>query len=301
MHLACQGHAPFPWNPVDVALLMDAGDEAMGSKTKEWLSESREATPWLLKLATDKNGYVRGEDWAECLAHVVAETLGVPSACIALANAEGRRGVLVRRVNRIEEALVHGNELLAAVVPDYDTQHGRKNSDYSLLKIQLSLQDYAGTADVPGDAFDTFTGFLVLDALIAGMDRHHENWAVIAGSGALAPSFDHGNAFGYNLREPDVETLLRDGSALDRWLLRGKAVHFVGRPSLVTLAADALLRAHRDARNHWRNRLENLSWDELHEAAARMPTELLSDVHRRLVLQMVELNRRRLLDALSAG
>jgi hypothetical protein len=52
---------------------------------------------------------------------------------------------------------------------------------------------------------DVFVGYVMLDALIAKQDRHHENWAAIRERErtSLAPMFDHGSTLVRN--EPDTK------------------------------------------------------------------------------------------------
>lgn len=80
-------------------------------------------------------------------------------------------------------------------------------------------------------------GYLLLDAWVAGRDRHHENWAAIehAGELRLSSSFDHGNALGLQEPEDRVEELATDADRLLVWVERGRSHHFDGRPSLVGL------------------------------------------------------------------
>lgn len=58
----------------------------------------------------------------------------------------------------------------------------------------------------PLTAFEAFTGYLVLDALVANQDRHEENWAVLrplpgGGEVTLAGSYDHGSSLAFNLTD----------------------------------------------------------------------------------------------------
>jgi serine/threonine protein kinase HipA of HipAB toxin-antitoxin module len=46
-------------------------------------------------------------------------------------------------------------------------------------------------------ADDVFLGYLMLDAWIANLDRHHENWGLVLTkdiTGHLAPSYDHASS-----------------------------------------------------------------------------------------------------------
>src|SRR5207245_2398343 len=95
--------------------------------------------------------------------------------------------------------LVHGNELLAQLVPGYPKQQFFRVSQHTFENVVAILQSaevnipigYDPFADVD-EAIDVFVGYLMLDAWIANTDRHHENWALVMSPKAtvhLAPSY----------------------------------------------------------------------------------------------------------------
>ncbi|MBO1030261.1 MULTISPECIES: hypothetical protein [Propionibacteriaceae] len=274
----------------------------MGKKEKLWfeaLGEGEDqATLWLFKQVRDEGGLIRGEDWAEGLVHVLAQLLGIRSACVALAERVGGRGVLVRNILDDGESLAHGNELMAVAVEGYDSAKLRLNSQYTLPNIRQGLSGYRG-GDDRRTAFDELAGYLMLDALVAGRDRHHTNWAVklsVDGPGRLAPSFDHGNALGFAEPEAHVVALLTDEARLASWVRRGKSQHMPARPTLVSVAVDALRAAGPSASLDLMERLEDVSLETFGEAVEAMPLHIMSEAHRRFSVRIVETNRRRLLD-----
>ena len=216
-------------------------DEQMGTKKKFWFGPAE--SPWLFKYVRGEGQEARGEDWAECLVHVVAQLLGLPSACVLLATESGKRGVAIKRVHGPKDNLIHGNELLAKKVEGYDKDKARKNQRYTVRNIHGALQGFpAGEEHPTWSAFDLFAGYLMMDALVAACDRHHENWGLIqdsAGMQWLAPSFDHGNALGFAEREEKVRLMLEDEDLLGRWTGKGKNRYFPGNPTLVAVAVEA--------------------------------------------------------------
>ena len=73
--LHCQGLPPYVWEPIDLTSLKgeifkNAMGEDMGSKDKFWFFHDDKK--WLFKYAWGAGRSVRGEDWAECLVHVIA-------------------------------------------------------------------------------------------------------------------------------------------------------------------------------------------------------------------------------------
>lgn len=213
-----------------------------------------------------------------------------------------RRGIASRDI-RDERGLrlVHGNELLAEADAEYEPGARRENPRYTVAAVRRALSGVAapgGLPDAVGDAFDAWAGYLALDALVAGRDRHHENWAVVrtAQTVQLVPSFDHGNAFGFQETEDAVERVSADTAALDRWARRGRSHHFAGRPELVALADEALALASREARDYWRGRIASLTLPDAEALVTAVPTELVSEARGRFIISLLDINRRRLTD-----
>jgi hypothetical protein len=91
--------------------------EPMGSKPKFWF----EHPDWgssLFKIARTGSG----EDWSEKLAAEFAEVLGIPHAEYHLAVWKGEYGTVTPRLTSDNERLVHGNELLIELDPDYEAK-----------------------------------------------------------------------------------------------------------------------------------------------------------------------------------
>ena len=147
------------------------------------------------------------------------------------------------------------------------------------------------------DAFDVWCGYLVLDAWVAGRDRHHENWGVISDSAGrnLAPSFDHGNALGFQETEKQMQRLGGDRVGLQTWVNRGRSHHFAGRPKLVDLVQEALGIASVDAREYWMHRIKCVDMERASAIVRTVPTDTMSEVAHRFALNILEENRERLI------
>lgn len=303
---ACSCH-PSRWNPADLDdgtwARVDDVDEPLGTKDKFWVQDG-DGTRWLFKFAREKYGVFRGEDWAEWLVHGFANLMGVPTACVRPATSNRRRGIISRSVVTSDQRLEHGNELLARVDHAYDVKAARQNEGYTVGAVRLSLD---GVGAPPSDhdlvqlsGFDVWTGYVILDAWVAGRDRHHENWAAVRDIGGrwLAPSFDHGNALGFQETD-ERRAQLAEAEHPDRlltWAKRGRSHHFAGRPTLVTVAREALDLASPDAATLWRTRLDVVQAHQVQELLAHVPSHLLSVPSRRFCLGLLQLNRRRVLD-----
>ena len=174
--------------------------EQMGSKEKFWVRSMRTNTEWLAKLARDNADGYTGEHWSEKLAAEVASVLGVPRPDVELGHFRGHPVSLTESFLQPGESLIHGNELVSMVDPNYPSSGPNyRTQEHTLGAIRDAFVDRnVGGSDESRhsdlSAFGLFTGYLLLDALICNTDRHHENWAVIAsGPGTdrrlrLAPS-----------------------------------------------------------------------------------------------------------------
>ncbi|WP_145982342.1 hypothetical protein [Rhodococcus sp. MTM3W5.2] len=137
----------------------------------------------------------------------------------------------------------------------------------------------------------------MLDAWVAGRDRHHENWAAIehAGMLRLSPSFDHGNALGFQEPESQVLALAEDDELLARWARRGRSHHFGDRPGLVHLASTALGLTGSGVREYWLDMLADLNNHDIESVLANVPTDYLSEAGRTFRVKLLHLNRERIL------
>ena len=283
----------------------------MGTKPKVWLEDLR-GVRWLFKQVREDDQGVRGEDWAEKLACEFGRSLAIPVATVELARHDFARGPSEGIVSRtvlpggVSEgwALEHGNELLLDRDPSYARSRRGEVPGYTVEAVWDVL---AGHDPTPGQSLPEgsgvhflFGGFLLLDALIANTDRHHENWAVIRtpeGTSHLAPSFDHASSLGFQEPQDTKEAILAEGR-IDAWLRRGRT-KFQGRPRMVDLTMAWLQRLTDDERAEWHRRLASLTADEVGSTIEAVPAARMSPVDRRFAGQIVTLNRSRLLDELA--
>ena len=188
--------------------------EPLGSKPKFWF---RDGERRLLFKAEDRG---TGEDWAEVVACHLCELVGLPHVEYELAaEYDGeqfiRPGVVCENMARKPVALVLGNQLLLAVDPQYPQAQRFKVRQHTVEAVsdivaQLATPPEDWMRDVPagiGSALDVFAGYVMLDAWIANVDRHHENWAALSdgNESRLAPTFDHGAALARNLLDSQRE------------------------------------------------------------------------------------------------
>ena len=187
--------------------------EEMGSKRKFWYSPPGEQQPrWLFKYPQGGTG----QHWAEKIAAEIAGSIGIPRAGVELAVFNGDRGSATKSFAHDGFELIHGNQILAAFVHDYDAQKRFRHSDHTIHNV-LSAVDRVFEEDAAKrKAKELMAAYVVLDALIGNTDRHHENWGVLLRRkrdnwvGGLAPSFDHASSLGRELRDEYRERRLAE-------------------------------------------------------------------------------------------
>ena len=287
-------------------------DETAGAEEKYWLQEPGADELWLFKSVTVRQGHVHGEDWAEKAVAHLADLLGVPCARIELAELRGKAGCIGRDLRPPQYDLQHGQLLLQERnAPGYVHGKGKVHPGHTLENIRDSL---SGALPPPGfelpfsaTAYDVFAGYVVLDAWVANRDRHDNNWAVlrpaIASGGPLrlCGSYDHASSLGFNLTDDRCMQLFEQ-QRVTAWCEKGTAWRFDHDPdrpipTLVEVAARALELASPQARAHWPERLAQVNEDMVRHVLARVPR--MSDPARTFAGEMLQVNRRRVLDACS--
>lgn len=278
---------------------LETADEPMGTKEKFWV-RSPDGQRLLFKYARFRHERTMGEDWVEWAVFRFASMLSIPAATAIPATHRGKRGVLSVSVLTDDEQLIHGNELLARSTPRYDAETARQNPGYTVEAVHRALAEVdppRGSVQPIQTAFDSWAGYLMLDAWVAGRDRHHENWAAIerAGRLRLAPTFDHGNALGFQEPEPRVEALAKDADLVVRWAEKGRSHHFSGKPDLVQLAQTALNLASSDVSAYWLGRLAAVSDNEIERVLTSVPANYLSEAGCTFRAKLLQVNRERIL------
>lgn len=305
---------PEPYPVIDVTDWVADREEPRGVTTKDWLlppDAEQDDPEWLWKeVAVEATGLERtlGHDWGERCATEVARLLEVPVAVVELGRRAGIRGVISESFASAragQPPLNNASELLPTVVDGYEASKIGEVEGYTLESVWALLDGVAppdgSTTDVL-DARSGFAGILVMDALIANQDRHHDNWGLVQtseGAARLAPAFDQACCMGYQATEADKERRLAE-NRVGEWAERGKSNQFEGKPSLVDLAHDALARISPTGASCWLDRLEAVTLDDMQEVVDRVPDDLMSQVDRTFAVQVMAVNRRRILDGWSA-
>lgn len=293
-------------------------NEPLGARGSTWLVEPTHTGEmgrlWIFKPVRERTVVHEEqtpwfeEDWAEYVATRVGELLDLPIAAIELAVRLGRRGVISPSfVPERSLPPTFGNELLFRDYPAYPLGAKGEVPGYRVERCLELLREH-GSPDGADPAFasasDTFAGYLLLDALVANTDRHHENWSVLqrhAGS-TLAPCYDLGTCLGFQLTDAErrerLETKDRNRT-VRAWCEAGRSRTFEGRPSLVDAAVRALESASEPARSLLVGRLGHLGDTHLRGIVEVVPTDRMSRWAGTFATEVLRINRDRLLERLT--
>lgn len=303
----------------------DAEDapEQMGTKFKFWYRDLRKR-PVLFKEARPGTG----EDWAEKTAASLAELLGLPHAEYEFATWRGKHGTVCRSFAPWKPKrgrMVHGNELLVAMVSEYPQPTIGSRKFYRVSQHTLDRILHFVSADdlqlpigwVPLPTIrgpgEVFVGYLLLDAWIANQDRHHENWGWVVMKrerpkgqpwvAHLAPTYDHASSLGRN--ESDEVRRLRlatrdRGFTVEAYVEKARSAIYAkegDKRPLTTFAAFAeAANWDRMAACVWLDRLAGIEQGAMLSVFERIPKERISPVAIEFALKMLEINRKRLLE-----
>jgi hypothetical protein len=296
-----------PFAITDVSEWEITSDETTGAEAKFWLEEPNTERRWLFKTVTVKEGHVHGEDWAEKAASHLAGLLGIPGAKVELAVRGATAGAISLNLRPPLYQMQPGQVLLETYgAPGYvHRSGGMVHPGHTLDNIRAVLDGVLPPPDctLPFEAtgFDVFAGYVLFDAWIANQDRHDHNWSVLspataeAGPMRLSGSYDHASSLAFNEQDVRRQNLLATAEGVQRWCARGRANRLEGRPPLVEAVVTALNLASAEARVYWPGQLQRISDEQVESVLKRVPR--MSEVARTFALRVLEVNRRRVLDA----
>jgi uncharacterized protein YciU (UPF0263 family) len=291
-------------------------EEFAGTKTKFWLLNVRMNRRVMVKFAREGTG----EDWSEKVAYELGKALLVPCPRVDLCEVMMERAVLcwdfLTQGSSVdgssEQSLIHGNELLFRVNDQYPAevrygvvQHTTDAVADVLSNARPIWPRAAGAKEAIRDGFDTFVGYLMLDALIGNTDRHHENWGVVSQRTAtghllrIAPSYDHASSLGRELTDEKRMGRLGPqgrGTVQDYANKANSALWSRSGSKLSTVEALAEAAAVRpSAFEMWKSILRRTTLERLHREVERVPPSRLSDVGKRFACELISHNYQRIL------
>lgn len=249
--------------------------------------------------------------------------LSLPHACYELAELDGQPGVVTKNFVPDGSTLIHGNEILSGLDPNYPNpdisnrrftrvpQHTidrlvRANNLVDLVRPPLN---WPMPFDVKSAA-EVLVGYLLLDAWIGNTDRHHENWGWVGARDdkrrpdyfCLAPTFDHASSLGRNESDQKRRQRLvsRDrGFNLEAYVEKCLSAFYAkdDAPSPLTThkAFIEIGRRMKVAGNVWLMSLERIRDEDVERIFRRIPRSRISNVAIEFALGVLKVNRARLL------
>lgn len=289
----------------EMKVVTDRPKQLTGVLSKSWY-EHPELGLCLFKAATSPRMPIPNvrNDWSEKVVYEISKLLDLPAARyeFALAWNEARQ-------NFIEGSLsiyclpsgfesISGGDFLTSSIRDYETSYP---SSYSVENVLTCLvqnevgcpQDWSG---IPGidRANDLFVGYLALDAVCTGVDRHPNNWEVMLGDGRLdlVPSFDHGSSLGGNLSESTRATIA--AGDFDPNLMKSAFWNNAGRVNPIQ-AFEIAANLYPNAASIWQQRLATITPEQVNEIFDRLPRDRITVAAKQFAKQVIDLGRKQIL------
>jgi hypothetical protein len=287
--------------------------EQLGTKSKFWYDD---------KTMLFKEGRLNtGENWAEVVASRICDLLGLPHAHYDFAVFQGREGVVCPTIVPTGERLVHANEPLAQfhkvskLEGAYEPEKKHRQTAYTLHIVIVFLRtisrggvvlplDWQNAPNGVDGPLGLFVGYLLLDALIANQDRHHENWGVIVRDKEtiyMAPTFDHASSLGRELTDAVREERLTTNDqyrSVEYYAFKGQAALYDSEPTPKRLpTVDAFKHAAslaQDAAIGWLDRLEAITDESLTDIFDNIPDDRISKPAISFAKRLVMINKDRL-------
>ena len=281
---------PYPIIGVNSAWAL--GNEEMGTKRKFWYHDPSHGTRWLFKYPQPNTG----QHWAEKIAAEIAKLLDIPHASVELAVRGAARGSATESFVSYGHEMIHGNQLLEEVMPDYDPERTHHQSYHTIGNIWKVLEHFCGAKRAVGEAKARIAEYLVLDALIGNTDRHHENWGMLRDRDgkrwrhAVAPSFDHASSLGREL-QPERRKRFLEEHRVGSYVEGGRGAIFWSAeahrgPSPLQLVRYAAV-SYPDSFLLALQKAGELDRNAVHEAVHRVPDEWMSPSSKEFAVELM--------------
>ncbi|WP_186538504.1 HipA-like protein [Dulcicalothrix desertica] len=280
-------------------------DEALGSKYKFWYQHEKLGR-CLYKQARANSG----EDWAEKIASELCKLLVLPHATYELAlTSEGNRGVVSPDFLSSDSILVHGNELLTSIVPNYPTFGTYGISQHTIDVVLMAINNESINLPIGWSAIssiqapvDVFVGYLLLDAWIGNGDRHHENWAIVRKIEStleqteyLAPTYNHASCLGRDLSDEQ-----RQQRSVESYTNKSFSAFYgnIGdkKPLKTFDVFQQVVQSYPDAANIWLAQLESISEDNIKNIFNLIPRDRLSSIAADFAQKILRINKQKLVN-----
>jgi hypothetical protein len=167
--------------------------------------KSRDRTPW--------------QFWMEIMAYRIGQIMDVqvPRTYVGLSNQEkpGQAvyGALIEWFYSGSERYIEGARLIRPLIPGFNDNTGEQHNLQTILNIPI-FTAVPDPVENRRTLLSYWAGVLAFDTVIGNVDRHPENWGVVAPTdfgkesrkdvlvkGRLSPAFDNGTAMSYEQPE----------------------------------------------------------------------------------------------------
>jgi hypothetical protein len=286
--------------------------EPLGTKPKFWY-RADDGTRTLFKA--EERG--TGEDWAEKIVCEFAELLGLPHVHYDLAVDVEREipGVVCATCAPAPMAMGLGNQLLQALDPEYPMGSKYKVRAHTIDAV-IAIVEVLQAPPAPfreclpagiNLALGVFAGYVMLDALVANQDRHHENWAALRTPAEprtlyLAPTFDHGASLARNISDEERQERLNSsdhGRQLPVFAARARSAFYESptetRPLTTLTAWQAFSQRSPGAGTIWLEQLGRITAEAIDGILGEIPPQRMSQISRDFTRELLLENLRRLL------
>lgn len=198
-----------------------------GAAPKCIVRSEQDPNDWYIAKSAESWGKI--ETLTELLNNLLGQRLGFPMAHAGLLRADGELRFASHNFLAHNETLIHGSVLFREVFNDDLDSVGKNNWDeqrtYDVELIHAVLHQACGAA--AETLFERLVEMLVFDALIGSMDRHMQNWGVIATVSEprtyrFAPIFDSARALLWDYEEAKLKALLANRMTLDGYINRSR-------------------------------------------------------------------------------
>jgi len=211
-----------------------------GGVSQEQLSVRGAAPKFILRSHDDPNDWYivkEAEKWgpvetlSELLNNMLGRELGFPMAHAGVLRADGVLCFASHNFQMPGETLIHGSLLLEETFGADLDGVGKKKWDeqrtYDLDLIVEMLRTRCGEA--AEGIFFKLLEMIVFDALIGSMDRHLQNWGLLASveeprTYRFSPIFDSARALLWNCDEDKLKMLETQQGALDAYINRARPI-----------------------------------------------------------------------------
>lgn len=180
----------------------EGASEGSGRSEKIWLVNPANGDIGLFKFPKTEH---TTEHLSEKIAADIATLIKVECMKVELGKYDTRLGSLSYRINRDDENLIEGIQLINKYYPLYNEEtlyDSGRDEYYSLEMILHSLKEYNLQKD--------FLVIPIFDFLIGNTDRHQSNWAILQRGKniKLCPVYDNGSSLCCYISESQIDSYL---------------------------------------------------------------------------------------------